>query len=252
MATLYPSSPPSSPSSPTSNSPTLPRPPSPLLPTHTYHSSLLPRSIPTPALLDSVAGAAHYSGVDSVNQRRRSLRGDSQIHRRESARRQSTLPAGPNLFHLAVMDDLKDMYEGHATKQMLQRRWRKDAEYEDPLTRCRGFHEIAPQWYALPRMYSHLTVTGRRVLSSTQHPNRLIMWQKLEYTARVTGSKKVVESILTIDFDEDSKIVRMVDQRHGSEPSTRWGAQHLRRLSGRVVPWVPWLSRSPKPRPSHH
>jgi hypothetical protein len=45
--------------------------------------------------------------------------------------------------------------------------------------------------FSQPRMYSHLTVTGRRVLSSTQNPNRLIMWQKLEYTARVTGSKKV-------------------------------------------------------------
>ena len=59
------------------------------------------------------------------------------------------------------------MYEGFATKEMLQRRWRKDAEYEvrspvgsmvgpplfhridgymqDPYTRCKGLNEIAPQ-----------------------------------------------------------------------------------------------------------
>ena len=60
------------------------------------------------------------------------------------------------------------MYEGLATKEMLQKRWRKDAEYEvggpvvsiahpyfiglltrrymqDPYTRCKGLSEIAPQ-----------------------------------------------------------------------------------------------------------
>jgi hypothetical protein len=144
------------------------------------------------------------------------------------------------------------MYEGFATKEMLQKRWRKDAEYEDPYTRCKGLNEIAPQWYSLPRMYTKLAVTGRRVLSSTEHPNRLILWQKYEHTIRVAGTKKVVESILVIDFDEDGKIARMVDQRRGLEPPTKWGAQQLRRLNGRVTPWVPWLGSHPKYRPNSH
>lgn len=40
-------------------------------------------------------------------------------------------------------------------------------------------------------MYTKLAVTGRRMLTSTEHPNRLIMWQKHEFTIRFTGSKKV-------------------------------------------------------------
>jgi len=231
-----------------------------LHPTLTYHSSILPRSIPTPGLLDSAVSGAHYSGVESVTERRRSVRAHS-ISRDGSGgalppsspgRRQSALPAIPNPLHLAVVDDLKDMYEGFATKEMLQKRWRKDAEYEDPFTRCKGLHEIAPQWYALPRMYTKLAVTGRRVLSSTEHPNRLILWQKHEYTIRVAGSKKVVESILVIDFDEEGKIARMVDQRRGLDPPTRWGALQLRRLNGRVTPWLPWLGSHPKSRPNCH
>ena len=55
-----------------------------------------------------------------------------------------------------------------------------------PETDFRSFPE-----YLQPRMYSKLAVTGRRVLSSMEHPNRLIMWQKHEYTVRVAGSKKV-------------------------------------------------------------
>jgi len=238
------------PSSPTSH----PHPP-PQLPTHTYHTSLLPRSIPTAALLDSAVGAAHYSGVESVNERRRSVRIAGKASANDGAslaRRRSSVLQEPNPSHLTVVDDIKDMYEGFATKEMLQKRWRKDAEYEDPYTRCKGLNEIASQWYALPRMYTKLAVTGRRVLTSTEHPNRLIMWQKHEYTVRVAGTKKVVESILEIDFDEDGKIARMVDQRRGQDPPTRWGAQQLRRLNGRVTPWVPWLGSHPKFRPNCH
>lgn len=62
----------------------------------------------------------------------------------------------------------------------------------------------------------------------------------------------MVESILVIDFDEDGKIMRMVDQRRGLDPPTKWGAQQLRRLNGRVVPWVPWLGSHPKSRPNSH
>jgi len=226
------------------------------LPTQTYHSSLLPRSIPTVALLDSAVGGAHYSGVESVNERRRSVRSHRHSSNENGAglgrRRSSVVAQRPNMLHLSVVDDLKDMYEGFATKEMLQKLWRKDAEYEDPYTRCKGLNEIAPQWYALPRLYTKLAVTGRRVLTSTEQPNRLIMWQKHEFTIRFTGIKKVAESILVIDFDEEGKIVRMIDQRHGLDPPTRWGAQQLRRLNGRVTPWLPWLASHPKSRPNHH
>jgi hypothetical protein len=94
-----------------------PQPPSPTTthPSFTYHTSLLPRSIPTPALLDSALGGAHYSnGVESVNERRRSMRRHSRspngvTPNSPGQRRHSALPAIPNPFHLAVLDDLKDV-----------------------------------------------------------------------------------------------------------------------------------------------
>ena len=104
------------PLSPSSSLHPLPHPPSPShsnLPTQIYHSSLLPRSIPTPALLDSVAGGAHYSGVESVNERRWSLiRGHSHAPctgQGLSHRRQSNLPGAATASHLAAMDDLKEV-----------------------------------------------------------------------------------------------------------------------------------------------
>jgi hypothetical protein len=94
----------SPPSSPTS--------PSPHLPTHTYHTSLLPRSIPTPALIDSAVGGAHYSGVESVNERRRSVRGHAHTLNDGaslSRRRSSVLPSEPNPFQLSILNDIKDV-----------------------------------------------------------------------------------------------------------------------------------------------
>lgn len=104
------------PSSPTGGS--VPQPPSPTMhlhPTLTYHTSILPRSIPTPALLDSAVSGAHYSGVESVTERRRSVRAHSMsrdggaLPPSSPQRRQSALPAIPNPLHLAVVDDLKDV-----------------------------------------------------------------------------------------------------------------------------------------------
>jgi len=63
----------------------------------------------------------------------------------------------------------------------------------DSLTECLLRPQLISLYGALsqPRMYTKLAITGRRVLASTEHPNRLIMWHKHEYTVRVTGSKKV-------------------------------------------------------------
>lgn len=99
------------------SSPTSPLSP---LPTQTYHTSILPRSIPTAALLDSAVGGAHYSGVESVNERRRSVRGHTRISHEGgvslSRRRSSGMPSEPNPFHLTVLDDIKDVRDSFSPR----------------------------------------------------------------------------------------------------------------------------------------
>lgn len=66
-------------------------------------------------MLDSAVGGAHYSGVESVNERRRSIRRHSQsINSNENGAgaglgRRRSIVAEPNAFHLTVLDDLKDV-----------------------------------------------------------------------------------------------------------------------------------------------
>jgi len=105
-----------------SGSPTSPRPPS---PSQTYHPSILPLAVPTPALLESLAGAAHYSSVnvepDSVALRHRY---SSEFHRRHSS------PTPVSADHEGVMEDLKELYCCAPTTENLDQRWRKDAIFE--------------------------------------------------------------------------------------------------------------------------
>ncbi|KAF9533405.1 hypothetical protein CPB83DRAFT_757514 [Crepidotus variabilis] len=226
---------PGSPSSPRSpRSPVFPDSP---IPTQTYikDSSILPSSIPIPSLVDSAAGGAHYTGA----------RPDSETilkHRRSSSHHQHT-----ELRHdrQRVLDDLTELYCCRPTLEIFERTWNKDAVFEDPLCKTKGFREYAAQWFALPKLCNHSEQVSKRVMSSTDAPNRLIYTQTQEYTFRYLKRKKVIESIIVVDLDENDKIVRLVDQWDGQDLPTHFGASLLRTINGKIAPWlitVPKLS----------
>lgn len=43
---------------------------------------------------------------------------------------------------------------------------------------------------------------------------------------------------MTVDLDDDEKIVRLVDQWDGKEAPTRFGAYYARRANARLIPWL--------------
>ena len=99
------------------------RPRSPSPPSQTFHPSILPHSVPTPALVESVAGAAHYAGApidpSVVLKHRRSSSGDT--------------PGAHTMLehaHERVLADLTELYCCRPTVEIFNRSWRKDAEYE--------------------------------------------------------------------------------------------------------------------------
>jgi len=198
-------------------------------PSLTYHPTLIP-TVPTPALVESVAGAAHYSGV-KVD------------HEQLKKRRSSSYDAGDNHMvlkpsHSKVLDDLKELYGCRPTLEIFERSWSKDAEFEDPLSRCKGYQEYAAQWYALPKLFSDSRTLSIRVMSSTTTPNRFIFSLSQQYTARILKRRKTIDSIVVVDLDEDEKIIRVVDQWGGKDLPTRFGALFLRTLNAKITPWL--------------
>lgn len=97
-----------------------PRSPSP--PTLTYHPTLLP--IPTPALVESVAGAAHYSGsrIDP----------ETALKHRRSSHEAGDIHTELKPSHRRVLRDLKELYGCRPTLEIFERSWNKDAEFEVP------------------------------------------------------------------------------------------------------------------------
>jgi len=101
-----------------------PRSPSP--PCHTFHPSILPR-MPTPALVESVAGAAHYSGVN--------VETESVVKRRRSSTSRPHTELNHN--HQRILDDLTELYCARPTLEILERSWHKDAQFE--VSHCTSF-----------------------------------------------------------------------------------------------------------------
>jgi hypothetical protein len=88
-------------------------------PSHTFHQSILPH-VPTPALLESVAGGAHYSGVN--------VEAESVLKRRRASASRSHSDLSHD--HRRILDDLTELYCGRPTLEILQRSWSKDAQFE--------------------------------------------------------------------------------------------------------------------------
>ncbi|KAF8892626.1 hypothetical protein BD779DRAFT_1670300 [Infundibulicybe gibba] len=200
-------------------------------PSQTHHYSLLPRTLPTPALVESVAGGAHYSGskVEHDTSPLKQRRSSHDIHERHT-----TLKAG----HAQVIEDLQELYGCRPTIANFEKSWHRDALFEDPLCKCRGFQEYAAQWFAMPKLFSHSKTISHRVMSSTHTPNRLVFEQTQEYTTRLFGRKKVVNSIISVDLDSNNKIIRVIDQWDGQELPVRYGAQFLRVVQAKVTSWI--------------
>jgi DNA-directed RNA polymerase subunit N (RpoN/RPB10) len=99
-----------------SSSSSSPRSPSP--PSQTYYPSIL--SMPTPALVESAAGGAHYSGVKV----------DSEMflkHRRNNSfKRHMEIKH----YHQRILDDLTELYCCRPTREIFERSWHRDAEFE--------------------------------------------------------------------------------------------------------------------------
>ncbi|PPQ89092.1 hypothetical protein CVT25_006464 [Psilocybe cyanescens] len=206
---------------------------SPSPPSQTFHPSSILHSVPTPALVESVAGGAHYAGarVDS----------DAVLkHRRSNSSRPHTVLKHD---HEQILKDLTELYSCRPSRDIFERSWSKDAEFEDPYCKCKGFDEYAAQWFAMPKIFSKSEQLSKRIMSSTDNPNQFIYQQTQQYTTRLLKKKKVIESIIIVEMDDNDKIIRLIDRWDGKDLPYRYGASFLRTLNGKVTPW---LVRVPK------
>ncbi|KAI0029642.1 hypothetical protein K488DRAFT_55941 [Vararia minispora EC-137] len=218
----------------------------PSLPTQTFRRA---RTLPFfgDSLRNSAVGGAHFGGVDPVKERRLSTLQHRHSH---PPVRNSLVGAGleprAEEVHAAVLADLKELFEGRPTAEIFERRFARKAVFEDPFVLCKGVHEVAPQFFSLSHVVAKATTLSRRVLSLPSERDCLIFAQKQEYVMRITGLRKVIESIVRVELDEGGRITRLVDEWHGRPLSSHWAATALRRLHALIVPFVPWLASAPE------
>ncbi|KAG1754236.1 hypothetical protein EDB19DRAFT_1665373 [Suillus lakei] len=197
-------------------------------PTMIYHRPGLQIPLPIPDIIYSAAGGAHYSGAPV------SENGDQVF---TSPGKPSPPMQGDDVIRDRIMVDLKELYCCRPSKEIFERTWRPDAVFEDPLVKCEGYAQYAPQWFAMSKIFSKSETISSRAMSFTRLPKRLIYAQTQEYTFRYIGTKKRIESIILVDLDDDDKIIRMTDQWNGQALSSWFGLNFLRRANALVTPW---------------
>ncbi|OJA15123.1 hypothetical protein AZE42_08473 [Rhizopogon vesiculosus] len=205
-------------------------------PTMTYHHSIIPIPLPIPDLVNSAAGGAHYSGAPVSDS-------DNGLVASPVSGEPSPSLQGDETIRDCIMADLKELYCCRPTKEIFERIWRPDAVFEDPSVKCEGYTEYAAQWFAMPKIFSESETISSRVMSFTRCPRRLVYAQTQEYTLRFLGTKKLIDSIIVVELDDDYKIIRMTDQWNGKQLRSWFGPNLLRRAKAVVTPW---LIRAPK------
>ncbi|KAG1756263.1 uncharacterized protein EDB91DRAFT_1091577 [Suillus paluster] len=196
-------------------------------PTMIYHRPSLHISLPILDIVHSAAGG-HYSGAPVSDE-------DDQVF--TSPGKHSSSMEGDDIVRDRIMADLKELYCCRPSKEIFERTWRPDAVFEDPLVKCEGYAQYAPQWFAMPKIFSKSETISSRVMSFTRLPRHLVYSQTQEYTFRYIGTKKRIDSIIVVELDEDYKIIRMTDQWSGKEFSSWFVVNLVRRANALVTPW---------------
>ncbi|CUA66788.1 hypothetical protein RSOLAG22IIIB_00236 [Rhizoctonia solani] len=203
--------------------------------THSWHgSSGILANLPTPGMLASLAGAAHYTGNPKYTKQEalRASFGSKNVVL-EGQRKQT-------------VEDVLELFCAHPSLEIFERSWRRDAVFEDPFTKCVGYREYAARWYGLPKIATKSATLQYRVLSSTHSPHKIVFDQTQQYTLRYINRKKTIHSLVIIELDEEGKIIKMEDRWNGEELPRKWGTIWLRRLNGKTAPF---LVRVPRPAP---
>ncbi|KAJ1304625.1 hypothetical protein OPQ81_005767 [Rhizoctonia solani] len=203
--------------------------------THSWHgSSGILANLPTPGMLASLAGAAHYTGNPRYSQQEAVRAGFGSKNVVLEGKRKQTV------------EDVLELFCAHPSLEIFDRSWHRDAVFEDPFTKCVGYKEYAAQWYGLPKITRQSTTLQYRVLSSTHSPHKIVFDQTQQYTLRYIKRKKTIHSLVVLELDEDGKIIKMEDRWNGEELPRKWGAVWLRRLNGKTAPL---FVRVPRPAP---
>ncbi|KAF8326410.1 uncharacterized protein EI90DRAFT_2859128, partial [Cantharellus anzutake] len=185
--------------------------------------------MPTKSLLNSVAGAAHYSGMAT----------EEGIHEQFEptfADGEDRTELGP--VRQAILDSVLALYSGNPSIEIFSTYWRKDAVFEDPLTLCHGYREYAAQVSHFAKFVSKTVTVSHRVLASTTSPSRIVYSQVQEYTFKFMKQKKTIHSMVVIHLDREEKIIKLEDKWKGIDQPHKYGALFFRRLNAKTLPFL--------------
>ncbi|KAK9773402.1 putative SnoaL-like domain-containing protein [Seiridium cardinale] len=117
----------------------------------------------------------------------------------------------------------------------------KDAVYDDPFSYCDTRYKIAGQWYGLPVVFSSLRTLKTEVVKDT--PSEIVWKMQHEYTPKVLGMPKAVNSLISLGLDDRGKVRYHKDMWNEKDYSHEGLGKFFKTLQADVTPA---MSRPPK------
>ncbi|KAK6072649.1 hypothetical protein SCUP515_07229 [Seiridium cupressi] len=142
--------------------------------------------------------------------------------------------------HQQIMQRIIKLYSGSASEEDMQV-YDKDAVYNDPFSYCDTSYKIAGQWYGLPMVFSSLRTLKTEVVKDT--PSEIVWKMQHEYTPKVLGTPKAVNSLISLGLDDRGKVKYHKDMWNEKDYSHEGLGKFFKTLQADVTPA---MSRPPK------
>jgi len=128
-----------------------------------------------------------------------------------------------------IVTSICNLYSGSASEEDMQI-YAPSAIYDDPWSYCDTRYKIAGQWYGIPVIMKTSKTLATEVMES--EPDKIIFKLRQEYTPKVLGISKPVNSLVTLTLDEDGKVKYHKDMWNEKDYSHEGLGKIMKTLNG--------------------
>ncbi|KAF2087574.1 hypothetical protein K490DRAFT_73528 [Saccharata proteae CBS 121410] len=140
----------------------------------------------------------------------------------------------------AIVDAITRLYSGSASEADM-RVYAEEAVYDDPWSYCDTRYKIAGQWYGIPKVMSTSRTLATEIVSATA--TEIVYKQRQEYTPRLLGISKPVDSLVSLSLDGEGKVKYHKDMWNEKDYSHEGLGKVMKTLNGDHLPKI---TRPPK------
>lgn len=182
----------------------------------TKTSALKSRPIVTRPVPSTFALSHNQPGSPSTN----TLGSQVQIRKMSSVPTFGFSTREPSEEEKAIVNDVLKLYQLHPDSAAYSR-YAPDATFHDPIGLAEGLEAVKAQFNGMPKVFSKSITEDVKYLDNPEvKPPSFQIALAQNYTMKMGGAQKLVNSKLTFHIDPSSKLIKTHDEEWDGKPNT--------------------------------